>query len=189
MMEIAIKIISKIPGDALKISCLILMTSIFFMPLILIKKRSQNSVYKTLKNTKIALEIKKLVLEIDDKINPRESNLPKLGEDRSKYYLENGTRVHFPIEQNTEHVRYYDKIRFGILGSFFFFFTTTMAMLIAAQQLESSIEWISYFSKEIGVSIASGFIATFVPWGNRWSYFTYGFFIPIQIALMIVLLI
>lgn len=149
--------------------------------------------YEMLKKTKIALEIKKLLLEINERAHPNKLDIVKFREEQSireeqLKYLQNDIKPPFSITLDEDKIRYYDQIKFGMLGSLFFLFIMGLTTLISTQELKSSNDFIAYFSKELGICIASGFIATLVPWGNQWSYFIYGFLIPIQVALIIVLL-
>ncbi|MEK6479187.1 hypothetical protein WJR50_16695 [Catalinimonas sp. 4WD22] len=139
-----------------------------------------------LKETKMVLEIKKLVLELDEKLNTyADSSHISIRKQDTDYY-EN--KVLNNTEENTDAAVYYNKIKCSISGSIFFFLITTTAIISAEYSMMVFEDYVAGFARDLAVCIASGFAATFIPWGSDWYYFIYGFTLPIQIATIIAIL-
>lgn len=186
-MEAAIHLISKIPGDTLKVICLVALTAVFFVPLLFVKKNNKPSFHEMLKEAKMVLEIKKLVIELEEKLNTysgySNSQIERQKDKEAQHYVAGSFH-----EQDYNELPYYKKIRCSMLGSGFFFMITTMAMLNVEHEMVGINEYVGVFARDLAVCIASGFAATFIPWGSYWYYFIYGFVIPILIATIIAII-
>ncbi|MEK6481042.1 hypothetical protein WJR50_26100 [Catalinimonas sp. 4WD22] len=175
---------SKIQGDLLRGFCLMILVGIFFIPFI--KNWKPNAINETLRGAKLLLQIKKLTLELDEKQGKHaeqdlSTDLQKAADDIN--FMKDSKLEYYP-----EEVVYFQILKYSISGSLFFFIITSLVVITTGHGLQTYNDYIAVFSRDLAVCVASGFAATFVPWGSTVSHFIYGFNMPLVIALIIVII-
>ena len=188
-MDVAIDLISQLPNYPLKIMLLIFSFSLFFLPLIE-RVRHWKSSSGRLKDAKMMLEMRKLILEIREKT----INVSPLAED-GKYPLQlaASTPDSFLTTELNERgeglngISYYHKVRYALPGSLFFFLMMGIVTLLRSENGFSHWrDYLAFVSQDSSFCQASAFMATLIPWGHKTMFFVYGFFIPIAISTIIV---
>lgn len=164
---------------------------VFVLPLFLNRSSLWKSSYQQLKEAKMLLEMQKILLEINEKATESSGDFVHRSKakliDREPNFKERFSTT--AAHRVTDEVSYYEKVRNGMLGSLLFFLLMGIIML---QRSENSLvggpDHVGYLARELGLWAATAFGATLIPWGSKFFYFAYGFFVPILVATIIVII-
>jgi len=148
-------------------------------------QKKQRDELATMKKLQIALEIKKLLLEIELMelaIRAHASELINIPRIR----LQEGDKT-IPKSSSPLPMLWPDKMIHGLLGSFFFLLVIVLLYLITnMEEMQNDPYNYVSFTKELVISIICGAGVTMIPGNKGWEFFFYGFSLPMLLTFLMV---
>ena len=147
--------------------------------------KKQRDELDSMKKVQMALEIKRLLLEIE------------LIELELKYHSPGMVRIpRISLQEENEikmptaspfHVRWTDKVICGLLGSFFFLFLIILLYLAKnIEELQSNPYHYVSFTNELIIAMICGASVALLPGNKAWEFFFYGFILQVLLILLMV---
>jgi len=184
-MDIAIEILQQTTTPWSRTLILLLVVLLFIGRHLYTVYRRRNLEKENINEIRAALEIKKLILEIEMMEGGLQHPTPETDKNQSIQWHEGNEKIWKPMMG--QKTLWPDKMIYGLLGSFFFLLVIVLFNMMVSMDAQHVDQYFyASFVKDMVISMVGGIGVALIPGTQRWDYFFYGFGLPVLLAFLIV---